>query len=91
MPCHACNPYCGKCRPPKERPMICTECEKLNFVDEILDDKCKYCGNTLPLRVKPKVLFCGNSGLLCANPCGKAKAANTSKHYVACPLNTPPD
>lgn len=89
MGCWACNPYCGNCKPPKERPRQCPSCQKYCFNPEAKD--CPRCGAELPLRVPPPVVKCHYSGLICANPCNKHKIDVSAKwHYMPCKHNTPP-
>lgn len=72
---HVCNPYCGKCRPPKEKPLICPACEAFN--DPTLGEfgSCKACGALLPERQLPVPEHCLVVDKVCANPCGRSKKA----------------
>jgi len=88
--CWSCNPYCGNCKPPKERPIICPQCKKvyINITDEPM--KCKKCGSVLPKRPPRPIVNCLYSGLICANPCGKYKDPPKDGIIKPCKLNTPP-
>lgn len=87
---HVCNPYCGKCRPPLERPLVCPECETLNYPERGETEFCKKCGARLPEREIRPVIRCSRSGLVCANPCGMNSVLPEDGGLAACTLVTPP-
>jgi hypothetical protein len=86
--CWSCNPYCGNCKPPKEKPRLCVKCHAANFDTSLT--KCRKCGADLPARVPPPIVKCKYSGMICANPCGKHKKAPLDGRILPCKLNTPP-
>lgn len=87
--CWSCNPYCGGCKPPKEKPRKCTTCGTFNF--DTSAQKCRKCGAELPERVKPPVVYCLYSDMVCANPCNKHKKSPEDGGPVPCKMNTPPE
>ncbi len=89
MSCQYCNPYCGKCRPPRERPRMCPSCSMVVFPEQGDLHACPRCGANLPEKERKRPAFCHNTGLVCANPCGKAKTPNPGKNYLACGWHTP--
>lgn len=68
---HVCNPFCGKCKPPREPLLECPECKTMN--DPLRGDSelCKRCGAKLPPRKLPVPAFCTRVGEICVNPCGR--------------------
>lgn len=90
MGCWACNPYCGNCKPPKERPLKCLVCGTYNFDFEVRKE-CKKCGAVLPERIKPPTVMCLRSGLICCNPCNRYKIKLRDGKTVPCHQNTPPN
>lgn len=86
--CWSCNPYCGGCKPPKERPVRCRTCKTFNFRDE--SNKCKNCGAVLPDPIKRPTVMCLQIGKLCANPCNRHKSAPDDGVLKTCNLHTPP-
>lgn len=88
--CWSCNPYCGNCKPPKEKPIMCPHCKKFNF--DITDEpmKCKKCGSVLPERPARPIVNCLYSEMICANPCGKYKNPPEDGIIRPCKHNTPP-
>ncbi len=82
--CWMCNPYCGRCRPPKEKPRSCSQCNKLCFDTE--RTTCEKCGAELPPRIKPQPAECLYAGVVCANPCGKSTIE--SEKPVPCAYHT---
>lgn len=84
--CWSCIPWCGKCKPPKERLKKCPDCSHYNFPEL---KKCKRCGATLPESVKPPTVMCLYIGKLCANPCGKYKAPSKDGVIHECKWHTP--
>lgn len=86
--CWSCNAYCGNCKPPKEKPRMCTQCKAVNF--DLEATQCRKCGTELPPRILPKTVFCLYCGLMCANPCKKAEKAPLDGVCVPCKLRTPP-
>lgn len=86
---HVCNPYCGKCKPPKERPVICENCGALN---ELAPDEpriCKKCGAMVPERVVPEPLLCKVIGEWCANPCKRGEEVPRLVSQKKCIYHTP--
>ena len=51
---------------------------------------CKRCGRDLSKDVRPKVVRCNYSGLLCAYSCGKAFSPRHDYGDQPCLRNTPP-
>jgi hypothetical protein len=84
--CWVCNPYCGRCKPPQPKPRQCSECGAYQLDPQ--KEKCKKCGGILPAHKPPPIVNCGYSGLVCANPCGKAR--KSADEYQICKQNTPP-
>lgn len=89
--CWVCNPYCGACKPPKEKPIQCPECKFYNFPESVVDNRCIKCGAELPEREKIIPVECLYSGLVCARPCGKAKAKPKDDVVRPCGMHTPVD
>lgn len=87
---HVCNPYCGRCRPPKEKPLLCVQCDTANFPDRGEFGVCKKCGAELPERRLPIPARCEHAGLICANPCGKSSEPQPLGRLVPCSFRTPP-
>lgn len=89
MNCGVCRPFCGKCKPPMEKPLLCGNCGTYTFRKKAVDNKCKKCGAELP---KPdiKVVHCLNSDMLCANPCGRSIILPYDGITHHCMLNTAP-
>ena len=86
--CWSCNPYCGNCKPPKEKPKKCPVCSSYSFPEF---KNCKKCGALLPESVKPPTLMCLYIGEMCANPCGKRKTAPKDDILLhTCKWHTPP-
>ena len=74
--CLTCNPDCGRCHPPpKRRPVQCPDCGATNAFEDgnLARTECSFCGGRLPeVRTQPTVR-CRYTGLLCSEPCGRAK------------------
>lgn len=91
--CLTCNPYCGRCKPPrKRRPVFCLDCGRENTFDDgdINRTVCSFCGGELPvLRTQPTVR-CKYSGLLCSEPCGRAREKQADGVFKPCDRNVPP-
>lgn len=66
MGCMSCNPFCGKCRPPHPKPVVCESCGKLVMRGRYEKWACPRCGVALPPRER---LRCNWTGLLCDIPC----------------------
>jgi len=90
MACKVCNPYCGNCRPPRERPRVCPDCGKLHFPEHGFPVRCVRCDVILPERQLPHVARCSRSGLLCGNPCGRRVYVPVDGKLASCGLNTRP-
>lgn len=93
--CWVCNPLCGKCQPAPKKACTCPSCGTCTVFDrhDIMEGKpllCKKCGEDLAPLVKPKVVRCNHSGLLCAYPCGKSTAPRHDLGFQICKRNTPP-
>jgi hypothetical protein len=84
--CWSCNPYCGGCKPPKPKPVKCTQCKAVNFPELI---HCKRCGALLPEPPKPIPAFCLYTDQMCANPCGRRKKPPENGVIQTCALHTP--
>lgn len=88
--CWACNPFCGRCKPPKMRMVACPACrkEKAYRKHELLAPggaACASCGE----RIAVSPVLCKRSGLACAWPCKQHDEAMENAP-VECPYNTPP-
>lgn len=68
---HVCNPYCGKCKPPKEPLLECPSCKTMNDPTKGDYKTCRRCGASLPPRKLPVPAFCSRVDAMCANPCGR--------------------
>ena len=66
---HVCNPYCGRCKPPKEPLLACTACGTFNDPERGEFGRCKECGAELPPRILPTPIKCLRIGQMCARPC----------------------
>ena len=66
MGCMSCNPFCGKCRPPHPKPVVCPSCGKLVMVGRYDAWVCPRCAGALPRRER---LRCNWTGLWCDIPC----------------------
>ena len=86
--CWSCNPYCGGCKPPKEKPVKCPMCKAYNFRDE--SSVCKKCGSPLPPPIPRPTVLCLYIGQLCANPCNKHKTTSEDGTIKSCSWHTPP-
>lgn len=87
--CGICNPFCGKCKPPMERGLICPSCGRYYFPEFMNELICKRCGKELPGREVRKAEFCNYSGLMCAKPCARHKVISKDGTYRLCKYNTP--
>ena len=91
--CLTCNPYCGRCHPPrKRRPATCPQCRKTNdFSDgNLARTTCEFCGADLPeVRTRPTVR-CLYTGQLCSEPCGRAKEKPANGKAASCENRVPP-
>ena len=85
MHCLVCNPFCGRCKPPKPLPAKCPACGAYNFQQP---EKCRVCSAVLPEPPKPVPVMCLYIGEMCANPCQKHKIAVSMKEPVNCPYHT---
>ena len=68
---HVCNPYCGRCKPPREPLLHCPACKAINDPLKGEFGLCKRCGAALPPRKLPEAAYCNRVGAMCANPCGQ--------------------
>lgn len=83
--CWACNPICGRCKPPAQRAATCTECGNLCCYSksEVLSGNklfCPVCDNDMTLIAHIEPGFCNACGQMCAWPCGKADAAGAPEN-----------
>ncbi|WP_144351148.1 hypothetical protein [Sporomusa termitida] len=85
--CWSCNPYCGGCKPPKEKPAPCPACGTYNFPER---KNCKQCGADLPPPKARPTVMCLYIGKLCANPCNKHKKPSQDGLVKTCKWHTPP-
>lgn len=93
--CWICNPMCGRCKPPAYKSGTCPECGTMTLFDKAVIKQggplpCKKCGVDLSEDVRPKVVKCNYSGLLCAYPCGNSTASKHEYGDQRCEMNTPP-
>lgn len=85
--CWSCNPICGSCRPPRKRPVKCSECGRPNVVDlEHFSDVnlCTKCGFDITDLAIPTPVICNISGEQCFNPCRKGKEPRTTEDFQRC-------
>lgn len=87
--CWSCNPYCGRCKPPKEKPRKCSTCGNYNF--DVNAVRCEDCGEILPERIKPTPAFCLQTQTMCPNPCGRSKVAPKDNKIIFCKWNPQQD
>lgn len=91
--CWACNPVCGRCKPPKQKVAKCPLCGAVTFFSkgEVLSAEslpCPKCSEELFEMVAPVPVLCQRSGMRCAWPCGQSdKPADSG--FADCPYNTP--
>lgn len=91
--CWACNPVCGRCKPPKQKVATCPACGAVTFFSkgEVLSAgslPCPKCGEELLGMVAVAPVLCQRSGKWCAWPCGQGdKPADSG--FADCPYNTP--
>lgn len=91
MGCWSCNPFCGRCKPPRARPVQCPDCQTYNSPDFNQSNQCRKCGAELPVQAAvSRVVLCFYSGLLCANPCQKHTFVGKDGVVRPCRMNTPP-
>lgn len=91
--CWACNPVCGRCKPPKQKVATCPACGAVAFFSkgEILSAgslPCPKCGEELLGMVAVAPVSCQRSRRWCAWPCGQCDKPVVSG-AVECPYNTP--
>lgn len=91
--CWACNPVCGRCKPPKQKVATCPSCGAAAFFSkgEILSAEslpCPKCGEELLGMVAVAPVLCQRSGKWCAWPCGQSEKP-TDSSPMECPYNTP--
>lgn len=91
--CWACNPYCGRCRPPKRRSVECPNCGELLTFDkqQSLDGDvhvCYACDADVTALAHVQPLFCKKDGNWCAYPCGSHDTASDEADF-ACKHRTP--
>lgn len=84
--CWSCNPYCGGCKPPKEKPVKCAVCNGYSFPELT---NCKKCGAVLPERTKRLPVMCLYIEKVCANPCNRHKKAPDDGQVKICVWHTP--
>lgn len=75
---HVCNPYCGKCKPPKEPLLLCPGCGTMNDPTRGDYEHCRRCGTKLPERKLPVPAHCARVDAVCANPCGRKNGSPLS-------------
>ena len=73
--CWACNPLCGRCKPPQKRAVVCQSCGKTSLfsIDETVDGRahiCPCCGADVSNLVHVEPVVCAKVGGWCAYPCG---------------------
>lgn len=86
--CWSCNPYCGGCKPPKEKPVKCGVCGHYTFFELIY---CKKCGAALPPPPARPIVLCLYIGAECANPCNKHKKPSQDGQEKMCKWHTLPN
>jgi hypothetical protein len=84
--CWSCNPYCGGCKPPKQKPIECPACGTYNNAKLSV---CKKCGAQLPPPPKRPIVMCLYIGELCANPCDRHKKPSQDGTLKTCRWHTP--
>lgn len=85
--CWTCNPYCGGCKPPKEKPIPCPACGYYNISGR---KTCKKCGTELPPPKPRPTVQCLYINKLCANPCNRYKNPPQDGMAKTCKWHTPP-
>jgi hypothetical protein len=93
--CIVCNPFCGHCRPPRKRAVICPACGADNRFDIVISDPpaerfCRACDEDLSDLATPAVVYCQNTLRFCANPCHWHTVKNNPAVKRICRQNTPP-
>jgi hypothetical protein len=93
--CIVCNPFCGHCRPPRKRAVICPECGHDNRYDiEVcyppVQRTCQRCALDLTALATPPVVYCQNTKRECANPCHWHTVDYNPATKRICRQNTPP-
>lgn len=93
--CIACNPFCGHCRPPKKRAVVCPQCGFDNRFDIVIQSppverSCASCSFNLTDLATPSVAYCLNTERLCANPCHYHTIEPNPNIKRVCFQNTPP-
>ena len=91
--CLTCNPYCGRCHPPrKRRPARCVACGATNDFDggQGAGGRCSFCGAPLPEQRTQPTVRCRYSGELCSEPCGRSREKQPDGFVRACDRRVPP-
>ncbi len=95
--CWACNPLCGRCKPPKRRRATCFACDasvlfgKEDFLG-VGHVACPTCGADIDLTRFLAPVNCRHSGLVCAWPCKRSAEENAGvgeDEAQSCPYHTP--
>ena len=91
--CWACNPVCGRCKPPKQKAVTCPVCKQITFFsrEQALDGTshaCPRCGADVTAQLRVQPVACKNSGKTCAWPCGQHDTVPEGGP-IDCPYNTP--
>ena len=95
--CWACNPLCGRCKPPKRRQATCFACDTsvLFSKEDFLGAghvACPTCGADIDLTRFLAPANCRHSGLACAWPCKRSAgedAGAKEDEAQSCPYHTP--
>ena len=95
--CWACNPLCGRCKPPKRRQATCPACDAsvLFSKEDFLGAghvACPTCGADIDLTRFLAPVNCQHSGLACAWPCKRSveeDAGSEEDEAQFCPYHTP--
>lgn len=85
---HVCNPYCGRCKPPKEPLRVCPTCGAYDDSEHSEHGTCKECGGILPPRVLPQPLLCKRINQMCARPCKQGEKPPRTP-VASCRYHTP--
>ena len=91
--CLTCNPYCGRCHPPRARRAVrCLDCGLVNTFDDgdLYRKECSFCGGRLPEFRATRTLRCTYTGLLCSAPCDKSGLKPPGGVKQSCDMRVPP-
>lgn len=81
--CQVCSPFCGKCKPPMEKPAQCQICFTFNKPENRI---CKKCGADMPKRITPKngPSLCRYTDTICQTLCSLSAIVPKNGVAVRC-------